>query len=186
MQVDLVARLDRAKEILVVVDPEVGMMTALHQKPGAAERDRLLDLLEDDGLREQVALTRVAGASVEGAEVAVRVADVGVVEVPVDDEGDAIGIRLAVADLVRRTADGNEVAGLEQGQRFGVGNPLAFERPREDLRNGPLRDLVTLSQAGHTTTVSRTKRSSGTSSSSAVSCASSRKVINPARSRGPK
>src|SRR4029077_8975333 len=166
--------------------PEVGMMTALHQETRAAEGDGLLDLLEDHGLREQVALACVAGASVEGAEVAVRVADVRVVEVAVDDEGDAIGIRLAVADLVRGTTDGDEVAGLEQGQRLGVGNPLALECPLEDLRNGPLRDLVALShQAGHATPASRTKRSSGTSSSSPVSCASSRKVISPARSRGP-
>src|SRR5207342_1854065 len=102
-----------------------------------AEGDGLLDLLEDHGLREQVALARVAGASVEGAEVAVRVADVRVVEVAVDDEGDAIGIRLAVADLVRGTTDGNEVARLEQGQRFGGGDPLTLERPLEDVRNGP-------------------------------------------------
>ena len=163
------------------------MMTALHQETGATEGDRLLDLLEDHGLREQIALARVAGASVEGAEVAVGVADVRVVEVAVDDEGDAIGIRLAVADLVRGTTDGDEVAGLEQGQRFGVGDPLALERPFEDVRNGPLRDLVARSRyAGHATTASRTKRSSGTSPSSPVSCASSRKVISPARSRGPK
>src|SRR5580765_178993 len=187
MQVDLVARLDRAEEILVVVDPEVGMMTALHQETGTTEGDGLLDLLEDHGLRKQVALARVAGASVEGAKVAVGVAYVRVVEVSVDDEGDAIGIRLAVADLVRDTTDGNEVAGLEQGQRFGVGKPLAVERPLEDVRNGALRELGALSrEAGHATTASRTKRSSGTSPSSPVSCASSRKVISPARSRGPK
>ena len=88
MQVDLVARLDRAEEILVVVDAEVGVVAALHEQAGAAERERLLDLLEDHGLRQQVALALVAGPAVEGAEVAVGDADVRVVEVPVDDERD--------------------------------------------------------------------------------------------------
>src|SRR6266496_4208715 len=41
VEVDLVARLDRAEEILVVVDAEVGVVPALHQEAGAAEGDRL-------------------------------------------------------------------------------------------------------------------------------------------------
>ncbi len=97
VQVDPVALLDRAEEVLVVVDPEVGVVAALHQDAGAADRERLLDLLEDDRLREQVALVAVAGAPVEGAEVAVGDADVRVVEVPVDDERDPVGIGLAPA-----------------------------------------------------------------------------------------
>ena len=64
------------------------MVAALHQHAGAAERERLLDLLEDHRLRQQVALAPVAGAAVEGAEVAVGDADVRVVDVAVDDERD--------------------------------------------------------------------------------------------------
>ena len=92
VQVDRVARLDRAEEILVVVDPEVGVMAALHEEPGAADRERLLDLLVDHRLRQEVALAHVAGPAVERAEVAVGDADVRVVEVPVDDERDLRGI----------------------------------------------------------------------------------------------
>src|SRR5439155_11324859 len=114
VQMGRVARLDRAEEVLVVLDAEVGVVAALHQQPGAAARERLLDLLEDDRLREQVALVAVAGAAVEGAEVAVRVADVRVVEVPVDDERDAGRVDLALADLLRGPADPDEVAGAEQ------------------------------------------------------------------------
>jgi hypothetical protein len=73
VQVDLVARLDRAEQILVVVDAEIGVVASLHEQAGAAERQCLLDLLEDDRLRQQVALALVAGAAVEGAEVAVGV-----------------------------------------------------------------------------------------------------------------
>ena len=86
VQVDLVPGLDRAEEILVVVDPEVGVMTALHQEPRATDREGLLDLLVDDGLREEVALAHVARSAVERAEVAVGDTDVRVVEVPIDDE----------------------------------------------------------------------------------------------------
>src|SRR5712691_8287480 len=89
VQMDRVARLDRTKKILVVVDPEVGVMAPLHEETRSADRERLLDLLEDDRLRKQVALARVERQAVEGAEVAVRVADVRVVEVAVDDERDA-------------------------------------------------------------------------------------------------
>src|SRR5207247_9639107 len=75
VQVDLVAALDRAEEVLVVVDAEVRVMPSLHEQAGAADRKRLLDLLEDHRLRQEVALAPVARAAVEGAEVAIRVAD---------------------------------------------------------------------------------------------------------------
>ena len=92
VQVDRVALLDRAEEVLVVVDGEVGVVPALHEDAGAADRERLLDLLEDDRLRQQVALGAVAGPPVEGAEVAVGDADVRVVDVAVDDERDPAGV----------------------------------------------------------------------------------------------
>jgi hypothetical protein len=135
VQVDLVTRLDRTEEIFVVVDREVGVMPTLHQQPRAAESDRLLDLLEDDRLRQEVALACVAGAAVERAELAVRVTDVGVVEVAVDDERDPRRVGLAVAELVRRPADGDEVARLEQSQRLAVRDPLAVECLLQDLRD---------------------------------------------------
>ena len=55
VQVDLVARLDRAEEVLVEVDPEVGVVPALHEQARAADRERLLDLLVDHRLRQEVA-----------------------------------------------------------------------------------------------------------------------------------
>src|SRR4051812_24395154 len=166
VQVDLVASLDRAKEIFVVVDREVGMMAALHEQPGAAEGDRLLDLLEDDRLGQEIALPRVSWASVERAELAIRVTDVRVVEVPVDDERDASGVGLPVAKLVGGAPDRDEVTRLEQRRRVLVRDPIAVEPlPQDGVR------------LAHPPTASRTKRSSGTSSSSPLSRASSRKVI---------
>src|SRR5579864_1415213 len=174
MQMDLVLRLDRAEEILVIVDSEIRVMSALHEQPRAAERERLLDLLEDDGLRQNVALPRVAGPPIERAEIAVGVADVRVVEVAVDDERDAQGIVLAVAHLVRDATDGHEVARAEQRERLVVGDALAFECLLECLVHATAAPVVC------------TKRSSGTTSSSPASRAISRNVYRPARSRGPK
>src|SRR3954462_1562056 len=114
MEVDGVSLLDRAEQILVVVDAEIGMVAALHQEAGAAECERLLDLLEDDRLRQEVALARVAGPAVEGAEVAVRDADVRVVEVPVDDERDLIRVVPPVAHFARGAADRDEVSRAEE------------------------------------------------------------------------
>ena len=178
VQVDRVALLDRAEEILVVVDPEVGMVAALHEEAGAAERERLLDLLEDDRLRQQVALVAVARAAVEGAEVAVGDADVRVVQVPVDDERDAVRVGLAAAQLVRDAADRDEVARVEERDRLVVGDALAGERLVEDLGDGRPRVMPRPAPAA-------TKRSSGTWSSSPTSRAISRNVYRPARSRGP-
>ena len=79
-------------------------MAALHQHRGAAERERLLDLLVDHGLRQHVALARVARAAVEGAEVAVGDADVRVVDVAVDDERDLVRDRSCARASRRRRA----------------------------------------------------------------------------------
>src|SRR4029450_2138122 len=65
MQVDRVAAPDRAEQVLVVVDPEIGMVAALHEHAGTAGRERLLDFLEDHRLRQEVALARVARRSEE-------------------------------------------------------------------------------------------------------------------------
>ena len=102
VQVDRVALLERAEEVLVVVDAEVRVVPALHEDARAADRERLLDLLVDDRLREEVALGAVAGPAVEGAEVAVGDADVRVVDVPVDDERDPVRVGAASAQLRRR------------------------------------------------------------------------------------
>src|SRR5437773_2008597 len=106
---DRIAALDRAEEILVVVDAEVRVVASLHQHTRTSERERLLDLLEDDGFRQEVALSTVTGPPVEGAEVAIGHAHIRVVDVPVDDERDPVGIGAACAQLARSPADREEV-----------------------------------------------------------------------------
>src|SRR5205085_11984153 len=155
-------------------DPEVGMMAALHEQAGAADRERLLDLLEDHRLRQEVALADVARPAVERAEVAVGRADVRVVEVAVDDERDPARVVLAIAELVRDAADIHEPPRPQQRHGVLVRDPLAVERLLEDLVHATAAPFVC------------TKRNSGTVSSSPPSRASSRNVYRPARSRGPK
>ena len=110
--------------------PRSGWCPPCMRSAGAAERERLLDLLEDDRLRQEVALALVARPAVEGAEVAVGDADVRVVEVPVDDERHPRRVVEPVAELVRDATDRDEVAGAEERDRVLVRDPLAVERLR--------------------------------------------------------
>ena len=82
---------------------------------------RLLNLVEDDLARQDVAFL-MAHRPVEGAEAAVFGAEVGVVDVAVDDVGDdAIGMMLP-ANGVGLHADADQVVGLEHIDGFSAGN----------------------------------------------------------------
>ena len=100
------------------------MQAALHQDAGAAQVEGLLDLLRRSiSLRQDVAFG-VAHGPVEGAEAAVLGAEVGVVDVAVDDVGDdAFGMQLA-ADGVGLHADADQVVGAEQVERFFAGDHM--------------------------------------------------------------
>src|SRR5437763_1332767 len=113
----------------------------------------------------------VAGTAVERAEVAVRDADVRVVEVPVDDERHAIRVVLPVPHRVRRAADRDEITRAEERNRVVVGDPLAVDCALEDLRDGR-------SDNAHATAapVVCTNRNSGTVSNRPASRQSSRNV----------
>ena len=134
VQVDRVALLDRAEEILVVVDREVGMVAALHEDARPTDRKRLLDLLEDDRFRQQVPLGAVARPAIEGAEVAVGDANVRVVDVAIDDERDPAGVGASRSERLCRLPDRDEILRLEQRQRLGVGDPFPGERSLENGR----------------------------------------------------
>ena len=136
VQVDRVARLDRAEEVLVVVDAEVRVVAALHQHAGAAELERLLDLLEDRPASAAGSPRARSRGAVEGAEVAGGDADVRVVDVAVDDERRRGRDRCGGAQLVGGAADGDQVARLEQREGVVVGDPLAVERLVEDRGRG--------------------------------------------------
>src|SRR6187401_2242297 len=87
-----IACLDRAEQIFVPGQRQIGIMTSLQQQLNAAYLDRLVDLAEDLVEAEYVSLIR-ADIAVKSAKVALRHADVRVVDVPVDDVGDcAVGM----------------------------------------------------------------------------------------------
>ena len=121
VDVDRVARLDAAEDLLEPADVEVRVQAALHHDGGAAERQRLLDLAVDVRLGEQVALP-APRLLVEGAEAAAGEAVVGVVDVAVDDEGDLVAGVQAATDGVGAGAGAQQVAALEQRERLGVGH----------------------------------------------------------------
>ena len=79
--------LDVAHQLQVPVERNVRIVPALQQDLHAAERLALVDLRADLLEREHVA-AGVLGPAVEGAERAVGDADVGVVDVPIDDVRD--------------------------------------------------------------------------------------------------
>ena len=108
-------------------------MPALHQEPRAADREGLLDLLVDDGLRQQIALARVARPAVERAEVAVRDADVRVVEVPVDDERHPCGSfrRFRTSFATRPTSTRSRERSSAMASSSEIRSPS--ERPVEDI-----------------------------------------------------
>src|SRR3569623_90011 len=93
------------------------MQAALHQHSRAAEVERFLDLLEDYFLRQNIPFGMSHGP-VECAEAAILRAEVGVVDVAVDDIGnDAFRMPLA-PDGIRLHADSDQVIGAEELQRL--------------------------------------------------------------------
>ncbi len=119
-----IALLDGAKEILVPLERQVGVVTALEQQLTAAERDRLVDLAEDLLEAEHVAFGRSDGP-IERAEVAARDADVRVVDVAIDDVGDDPVRVLAGADLVGEPSEQGRRRAQIQLERLGPIEPAA-------------------------------------------------------------
>ena len=104
------------------------MQAALHQHAGAAQFHGFADLVVDGFELEDVALfgCRSLQGPVKGAEGAVLGAEIGVVDVAVDDVGgDAFGMQLA-AHRVGFHADADQIVGAEQVESllFGQGHSV--------------------------------------------------------------
>src|ERR1035437_1528645 len=134
VQVNGEALLDAAEEVLVPLDFEIGVQATLHQHTGPAQVERLLDFFENRLLGQHVPF-RVAHGAVERAEAAVFGAEVGVVDIAIDDvRGDALGMPLA-ADGIGLHADADQVVRTEQIEHFLASDHAVIPRyqtfPRE-------------------------------------------------------
>ncbi len=97
------------EQILVPLDIKIRMQPALHQHAGAAEIDRFVDAFTNLLDRMHISV-RLSWPSVKSAERADDVANVGVIDVAVDDVGDDIAGIFALADLICSKADADEIA----------------------------------------------------------------------------
>ena len=118
---DVELRFDGAEQVLVPLDLEVRVQAALEQDAGAAEVDGLLNFVEDHFAREDVAFL-VAHRTVERAEAAVLGAEVGVVDVAIDDVGHHAVRMMLPANGVGFHAKADEVVGMEHVDGFSAGD----------------------------------------------------------------
>ena len=111
---------DRSQHLQVEVEGEIGMEAADHVDLGRPGRRRLGALLQDVVERQGVAplVLHPLGKGAEGTAVD---AEVGVVDVAVDVEVDLVAV-LQPIGVGRQLADGEQVVGLEQRQRLGIGD----------------------------------------------------------------
>src|SRR5688572_22307820 len=117
MAVNRVTRLNSRQEILVIIDLQIRMNAALHQDTGATESDRFFDLFVDHMIRKNVSL-RVALYPVERTERAKLLADIGVVDVAIDDIADDIIRMPADSDAVSRFSQIEQVRVFEEQDRL--------------------------------------------------------------------
>jgi len=89
MNVDGMMLLDVAHQLEVPLERDIRVVSALKQDLHAADGLALVDLGADLLEAQHVAFV-VLGAAIERAELAIGHADVGVVDVPVDDIGDHV------------------------------------------------------------------------------------------------
>src|ERR1700678_1713733 len=116
---DLVAEavLDRTQQILVPLDLQLRMQSALHQNAGAAQVDGLLNLVEDHFLGMDVAF-RMAHWPVERAEAAILGAEIRVIDVAIDDVAHhAVRVQPA-ANRIGRHPDADEIVAVIQVRCF--------------------------------------------------------------------
>src|SRR5438270_2743692 len=117
MQVHLrKALLDAAHQLLVPVNFQIGMQAALHEHAGSAKLHRFADLVVDGFKIQNVTFRRhlALERAVESAKGAVLGAEVGVVNVAVDDVSDhALRMQL-LANGVCLHADADQVIGAKQ------------------------------------------------------------------------
>jgi hypothetical protein len=140
MDVNRVVPLDVAHQVEIPLERDVGIVAALEQNLHPANRLALVDLGSDLFEAQNVPL-EIPGPAVKRAELAIGDADVGVVDVPVDDIGDHVLRVLAPPLGVGQLPELQETGSLIELQ-------IALELTRDALYNthvcNPLDPLLRL------------------------------------------
>ena len=113
---------DMGEQVGVPVDGEGGVVSSLHQDLDAAGGGQFIELLIDLRVGDDVGIGLLL-CPVKGAELAVDVADVRVVDVPVDDVGDNIVSFSSVG-----IGKGEFAAVIGKGSEFFQGKPVELQR----------------------------------------------------------
>ena len=123
-------------KVTVVGARHFRVQPALEAHLGAATHPRLASP-SDHGLDGQPLGPRILGALGKTAEAATHIADVGEVDVAVDDEGHVVTHRLP-AQLVGHRDHGVEIGAArgEKGRALGLGDLAPLERPVKDMADG--------------------------------------------------
>ena len=132
MQVNGVAFPDRAEQIFIVVNLQVGVHPSLHQDSRSSQFKGLFDLLEDRLQRKDVSPFR-SRFPIEIAEGAAGHADVGVADIAIDQERDDPIRTFLATHVVSRLSHFLKLPGLQKGQSFLRSDPLALIGLLEDL-----------------------------------------------------
>ena len=173
-----------AEQILVPGERQVRVEPALQQDLHAAQVDRLLELLGQHLARQRVALGLVGGRAVEVAELAAGDADVGVVDVAVDDVGDdAFGVQRPAAGVGGGAQLQHRRLGVEAHRLLGRQAP-ARRRRRSRARRSISNERR--SAAGAVATVPSKSRARGVPSTSPAAWARAKNAATPESSSAPR
>ena len=129
-----ILRTQRAEQVFIPLDSEVGVQPALHQDARAAERNGFIDLRADFFEAANVGVG-CARATVERAKGPDDLADVRLVDVAIDDVGDDVLRVTPRAYLIGSGSHACDVVRFEQGPALVDGHPLAREHAIQDWLN---------------------------------------------------
>jgi hypothetical protein len=122
------------EERLIVRDSELGMDSPLEEDPSAATGHRFRDLRRNFIKRQNVGV-RVPGGAIESTEAAAIDADVGVVDVAINDKGDVVWGCFSPTDCIRSLAQLEELSAIEEGLDLLAIEPLACDCIVEETVN---------------------------------------------------
>src|SRR5262245_8099628 len=108
------------------------MYSTLHQDSCSSQRQRLFDLLEDDVIRQDVGI-RTSFNAVESTELAEFLANVCVIDLPVNDVADDIVRVQSLADMVRRVRQIEQVGLFKQELSITHGDSFSVTHRFQDV-----------------------------------------------------